>query len=133
MAADIKELNIKPGDTVRVWQKIKEGDLSRKGGAEADKIRLQALEGIVIARKHGSESGATFIIRKMFGDIGVEHIFPLFSPNIDKIEILSQPKMKRAKLYYIREKAAKEIRKKMRQAKAEGKTARMLKSEDRPA
>ncbi len=115
------ENNIQPGDTIKVWQKIKEGDSSRKGGAEADKTRLQAFEGIVIAKKHGSEPGATFTVRKMIGDIGVERIFPLYSPNIEKIEIISHSKTRRAKLYYIRTKAAKEIRKKMKQTKAEAK------------
>jgi large subunit ribosomal protein L19 len=123
MAEETASIKIRPGDTIRIWQKIKEGD----------KIRLQAFEGLVIARKHGSEPGATFTVRKMFGDIGVERIFPLYSPNIDKIETISHSKTRRAKLYYIREKAAKEIRKKMKQIKAEGKTARMLKPEDRPA
>lgn len=107
MAADIKELNIHSGDTVKVWQKIKEGD----------KTRLQVFEGLVIVRKHGNEPGATFTVRKMVGDIGVERIFPLYSPNIEKIEIVSRSKTRRAKLYYIREKAAKEIRKKMKQAR----------------
>jgi large subunit ribosomal protein L19 len=100
----IKNIDIKPGDTVKIWQKIKEGD----------KTRLQIFEGMVIARKHGDEPGATFTVRKMFGDIGVERIFPLHSPNIEKIEIISRSKTRRAKLYYIREKAAREIRKKMK-------------------
>ncbi len=130
MTTDTENINIQPGDTIRVWQKIKEGDPSRKGGAEADKIRLQAFEGLVIAKKHGKEMGATFTVRKMFGDIGVERIFPLYSPNIDKIETISHSKTRRAKLYYIREKAAKEIRKKMKQVKAEAKTARVAKSAD---
>ena len=103
---------IKPGATVKVWQKIKEGD----------KTRLQAFEGIIIARKHGSEPGATFTMRKMIGDIGVERIFPLYSPNIEKIELISRSKTRRAKLYYIREKAAREIRKKMKRMKITEKT-----------
>ena len=126
MAANIledrKNLNLRPGDTVKVWQKIKEGD----------KARLQAFEGLVIARKHGNEPGATFTVRKMVDEIGVERIFPLYSPNIEKIEILSRSKVRRAKLYFIREKAAKAIRKKMRQTKVEEK-ARMLEPEDRLA
>ncbi len=103
----MENLNIKPGMTIKVWQKIKEGE----------KTRLQAFEGLVIAGKHGIEPGATFTVRKMVGDIGVERVFPLHSPNIEKIDILSQSKVRRAKLYYIREKAAKEIRKKMRRLK----------------
>ena len=98
---------IKPGATIKVWQKIKEGD----------KTRLQAFEGLIIARKHGNEAGATFTVRKMFGDIGVERIFPIYSPNIDKVEIISRSKVRRAKLYYVREKAAKAIRKKMRRTR----------------
>ncbi len=103
----MERIDIKPGQIIKVWQKIKEGD----------KTRLQAFEGLVIARKHGLEAGATFTVRKMIGDIGVERIFPLYSPNIEKIELVSQSKSKRAKLYYVREKAAKEIRKKMKQAR----------------
>ena len=99
-----KELDLRAGDTVRVWQKIKEGE----------KFRLQAFEGLVIARKHGSEAGATFTVRKVIDSVGVEKIFPLYSPMIDKIETLRRSKVRRAKLYYVREKAAKEIRHNMR-------------------
>jgi len=107
-----KNIDLQPGSIVKVWQKIKEGD----------KIRLQAFEGLIIAKKHGLEPGATFTVRKMIGDIGVERIFPLYSPNIEKIEIVSHSKVRRAKLYYIREKAAKTIRKKMKQIKVSVKT-----------
>jgi len=100
-----KNLDLRAGDTVKVWQKIRE-----KG-----KTRLQAFEGIVIARKHGCEAGATFTVRRVSSGVGVERIFPLYSPTIDKIEVLRRSKVRRAKLYYIREKAAKEIRKAMRQ------------------
>ena len=99
-----KNLDVKPGDTVRVWQKIQE-----KG-----KTRLQAFEGIVLAHKHGTEAGATFTVRKVIDGVGVEKIFPLYTPMIDKIETLRRSKVRRAKLYFIREKAAKEIRKQMR-------------------
>jgi large subunit ribosomal protein L19 len=99
-----KKLDIKAGDTVRVWQKIQE-----KG-----KTRLQAFEGIILAHKHGREAGATFTVRKVVDGVGVEKIFPLYSPMIDKIESLRRSKVRRAKLYFIREKAAKEIRKQMR-------------------
>ncbi len=107
-----KNIDIHPGSIVKVWQKIKEGD----------KTRLQAFEGLIIAKKHGLEPGATFTVRKMVGDIGVERIFPLYSPNIEKIEMVSRSKVRRAKLYYIREKAAKAIRKKMKQIKVCAKT-----------
>ncbi len=73
-----KTLDMKSGDTVRVWQKIKEGD----------KTRLQAFEGMVLARKHGAEAGGTFTVRKISEGVGVERIFPLYSPNIDSIEVL---------------------------------------------
>lgn len=96
---------IEPGNTVKVWQKIKEGD----------KTRLQAFEGLIIAHKHGCEPGATFTVRKISGGIGVERIFPLFSPNIEKVDLVKKSKVRRAKLYYVRGKAAKEIRKKMKQ------------------
>jgi large subunit ribosomal protein L19 len=99
-----KKLDLRAGDTVKVWQKIKEGD----------KIRLQAFEGLVLARKHGTEAGATFTVRKVTSGVGVEKIYPLYSPNIDKIEILRRAKVRRAKLYHIRKKAAKEISREMR-------------------
>lgn len=102
-----KNLGIKAGDTIRVWQKIQE-----KG-----KTRLQAFEGIVLAKKHGSEAGATFTVRRVLDGIGVEKIFPLYSPIIDKIEIVKRVRTRRAKLYYIREKVAKEIKKQMRKAR----------------
>jgi len=98
------QLGIHPGDTVRVWQKIK----------EKDKTRLQVFEGLVLAHKHGNEPGATFTVRKIASGVGVEKIFPLYSPMIDKIEIVKRAKVRRAKLYYIREKAAREIRRQMR-------------------
>jgi len=101
---DRKALDIKSGDTVRVWQKI----------TEKDKTRLQAFEGLVIAVKHGKEAGATFTVRRVASGVGVEKIFPLYSPMIDSIETLKRSKVRRAKLYHIRNKAAKEIRRQMR-------------------
>jgi large subunit ribosomal protein L19 len=100
-----KKLDIRSGDQVRVWQKIEE---------DKGKFRLQAFEGLVLARKHGSEPGATFTVRKVVGGIGVERIFPLYSPMIDEVELIRRSKVRRAKLYFIREKASKEIRKQMR-------------------
>lgn len=99
-----KKLDFKAGDTIRVWSKIQE-----KG-----KTRLQAFEGLVLSRKHGTESGATFTIRKVTSGVGVERIFPLFSPNIDKIEVLRHSKTRRSKLYYIRTKAVKEVKKRLK-------------------
>lgn len=99
-----KNLGLRSGDTVRVHQKIQE-----KG-----KVRIQVFEGLVIARKHGDEAGGTFTVRATLSGVGVEKIFPLFSPLIDKIEILRRSKVRRAKLYYIREKVAREIRRQLR-------------------
>ena len=104
-----QKLDVRAGDNVRVWQKIEEV----KG-----KFRLQAFEGIVLARKHGSEAGATFTVRKVIDGIGVERIFPLYSPMIDEVELIRRSKVRRAKLYFVRRKAAKEIRHKMRRIMA---------------
>jgi large subunit ribosomal protein L19 len=103
-ALDRQKLDIRSGDTIRVWQKI----------IEKGKVRLQAFEGLVIAVKHGKEVGATFTVRRVASGVGVEKIFPLYSPMIDSIETLKRSKVRRAKLYHIREKAAKEIRRQMR-------------------
>lgn len=100
-----KNLEFSSGDTVRVWSKIED-----KG-----KYRLQAFEGLVLARKHGTSPSATFTVRKVSNSVGVERIFPLYSPMIDRIEVTKKTKTRRSKLYYIREKASKEIRRKMKQ------------------
>ncbi len=102
-----KNIGIRSGDTVRVHQKIEE-----KG-----KTRIQVFEGIVLATKHGTEPGATFTVRRVTGGVGVERIFPLYSPSIDKIEIVKRARVRRSKLYYIREKVAREIRRQMRNAR----------------
>ena len=99
-----KELGIRPGDTIRVHQKIQD-----KG-----KTRIQIFEGLVLARKHGDEPGATFTFRNVASGVGVEKIYPLYSPLIDKLEIVKRAKVRRAKLYYIREKVAREIKRQMR-------------------
>lgn len=101
---NLKDFDMQVGDTVRVHQKIQE-----KG-----KTRLQVFEGMVLSRNHGTEKGATFTVRKNSMGYGVERIFPLFSPIIDKIEVVRRAKVRRAKLYYIRAKAAKEISKRMK-------------------
>lgn len=103
-AVSRKNLDMRTGDTVRVWQKIQE-----KG-----KTRLQAFEGIVLARKHGAEAGATFTVRRNTGGYGVEKIFPLYSATIDKVEVVKRSKTRRSKLYYMRDKALKEIRKRFK-------------------
>ena len=84
--------NFRPGDTVKVFYKIKEGE----------KERIQPFEGIVIAFK-GSEISRTFTVRRVgAGGLGVERIFPIHSPNIQKIEVKKKGKVRRAKLYYLR-------------------------------
>lgn len=88
-----------PGDTVRVSVKIREGD----------KERLQAYEGVVIARKHGGLR-ETFTVRKVSYGVGVERIFPLHSPRLDKIEVVSRGHVRRAKLYYLRDLSGKAAR-----------------------
>ncbi|MDP2676819.1 MAG: 50S ribosomal protein L19 [bacterium] len=118
---DRKKLDIRPGDTIRVWQRVKEGN----------KTRLQAFEGLILARKHGSEPGGTFTVRKVVGGIGVERIFPLYSPTIEKIELVRRSKVRRAKLYYIREKAARAARKKMKQMRVVEETI-LEKAEEKP-
>lgn len=117
-----KKLDFRAGDTVRVFQKIREGG----------KVRLQAFEGLVLARKHGKESGATFTVRKVSVGVGVERIFPLYSPEIDHIVIKATARRhRRAKIYYVRERAAREVRRKMkhifREAKAQSVTSDVTK------
>ncbi len=111
---DIKsriDVKLQSGDAVKVWQKIK----------EKNKIRLQVFEGIVIAKKHGNEAGSTFTVRRAGTDgIGVEKTFPLFSPMIDKIEVVKRSKTKRAKLYYLRKKTARKIKEKLRRVFSTG-------------
>ncbi len=97
-------LGLRAGDTVRVHQKIQD-----KG-----KTRIQIFEGLVLARKHGDEPGATFTVRKVASGVGVEKVYPLYSPLIDKIEIVKRAQVRRSKLYYIREKVAREIKRQMR-------------------
>jgi large subunit ribosomal protein L19 len=102
--AERATLGIRPGDTVRVHQKI----------VEKGKTRTQMFEGLVIAVKHGTEAGATFTVRATMSGIGVERIFPLYAPFIEKIEITRRSKVRRAKLYFIREKVAREVRRQLR-------------------
>ena len=102
-----KKIDIRPGDTVRVSLRVEE-----KG-----KVRTQAFEGMVIAKKHGTEPGGTFTVRKVASGVGVERVFPLFSPLIEKIEVRKRAKVRRAKLYFVRRKAVKEISKKMKRTK----------------
>ncbi len=100
-----KALSFASGDVVRVWNKIKEAD---------GKTRLQAFEGMVLARKHGTETGATFTVRRVASGVGVERVYPLFSPLIDKIELVRHAKTRRSKLYYVRDKAIRDVRRKLK-------------------
>ncbi len=96
---------IRPGDTVKVYQKIK----------EKNKERIQIFEGTVIARKHGKGISSTITVRRVSSGIGVERIFPLHSPNIEKIEIVKRGKVKRAKLYYLRKAKGKKAKLKQKE------------------
>ncbi len=108
-----RKLDVRTGDTVRVWVKVLED-------AEKKKFRLQAFEGLVLAHKHGSEPGATITVRKVASGVGVERVFPLYSPSIDKIELVKRSTVRRAKLYYVREKAVRDVRRKMKQTRMSG-------------
>lgn len=100
---------IRPSDTVLVYQKIKEGE----------KERIQVFEGLVIARNHGRGINATITVRKIISGIGVEKIFPLHSPTIEKIEVVKREKTRRAKLYYLRTAKGKRARLKEESIKKE--------------
>ena len=101
---------IKPGDTVKVLQKIKEGD----------KERNQVFEGVILARKHGKGISSTITVRRIIDGIGVERIFPLHSPLIEKIEIMQKGKVRRAKLYYLRERVGKKAKVKRKEKTGPG-------------
>lgn len=90
MRLDIPDF--RPGDTVRVHARIKEGD----------KERIQVFQGAVIRKRKG-RMGATFTVRKISYGIGVERIFPLHSPNIDRVEVVTKGKVRRGRLYYMRQ------------------------------
>ena len=114
---DRASLGIRAGDTVRVWQNIvelKKGKAANKKEVTTKNVRKQAFEGLVLAVKHGTEPGAMFTVRKVASGVGVEKIFPLYSPMIQEIEILRRTRMRRAKLYFIRRKAAHDVRRAMR-------------------
>ena len=102
--AERAKLDMRAGDTVRVEQKV----------IEKGKTRLQAFEGLVLSVKHGKEAGSTFTVRATLSGVGVEKIFPLYSPMIEKIDIVRRSKVRRAKLYFIRDKAAKEVARQLR-------------------
>jgi large subunit ribosomal protein L19 len=97
MRADLP--GFRPGDTVEVYVRIVEGD----------KERIQVFKGVVI-RKRGGLTGASFTVRKVSYGVGVERIFPLHSPNLDRVVILTQGRVKRSRLYYLRERVGKKAR-----------------------
>jgi large subunit ribosomal protein L19 len=103
----LKEVpDFRPGDTLRVNVRVREGD----------KERIQAFEGVCIARKHGGVS-ETFTVRKISGGIGVERIFPLHTPMIESIKVVRRGRVRRAKLYYLRNLRGKAARIKERQTR----------------
>jgi large subunit ribosomal protein L19 len=99
MKSDLPEFG--PGDTINVHVRVVEGD----------KERIQQFQGVVISRR-GSGLGTTFTVRKVSNGVGVERIFPVHSPRLAKIEVMKSGRVRRAKMYYIRTLAAKQIRQK---------------------
>ncbi len=112
--------DLQVGMTVRVHQKLKQGE----------KGKASVFEGIIIARKHGGEPGASITVRHAAGGYGVEKVYPLRLPSIEKIEVVKTGRTRRAKMYYLREKTAKEIRKKTR---AEAVTPKAQESVEEPS
>ena len=88
--------DFRTGDTIRVNVRLKEGE------GDKEKERLQAFEGVVISKK-GRASGATFTVRRVSFGVGIERIFPLHSPSISSVEIVGKGKVRRARLYYLRD------------------------------
>ncbi len=114
------KLGIRAGDTVRVIQNIvefKKGRGTDKKEKTIKNTRKQAFEGLVLSVKHGTEAGGMFTVRATLSGVGVEKTFPLYSPVIDSIEIVKRSRVRRAKLYFIREKAAKAVRRQLRNAR----------------
>lgn len=114
------KLGIRAGDTVRVTQNIielKKGKGTDKKEKTIKNARKQVFEGLVISTKHGTEAGGMFTVRATLSGVGVEKTFPIYSPVIDSIEIVKRSKVRRAKLYFIREKAAKAVRRQLRNAR----------------
>ena len=106
--------DVKPGDTVKVYQKITD----IKDGKTRE--RIQVFEGVVLARKHGKGVSATITVRNVIDGVGVERVFPLHAPFIEKIEIVRNSKVRRAKLYYLRTVKGKKARLKTKENKNRG-------------
>jgi len=99
---------VRIGWTIRINQRIQEGS----------KTRVQAFEGTVIAQKHGTEAGGTITVRKVADGFGVEKVFPVYLPSIESVKVIKKTKVRRAKLYYLRGKTSKEIRRKVKTEQA---------------
>ncbi len=99
--------DIRPGDTIKVYQIIPNPGTSKHG---EEKEKIQVFEGIVLAKRRHKEIGATITVRKVIDRIGVERIFPIFSPTIKKIEIIRRGKVRRAKLFYLRRASGRKAR-----------------------
>lgn len=106
--AELERTDIRVGQTVRVHQKITEGT----------KERIQVFEGLVIAHKHGVGANATFMVRKESDGIGVERIFPIHSPIIAKLELVRTSKVRRSKLYHLRDRRARPLREEVKKKTA---------------
>jgi len=92
-----KDVTLKPGMVVKVHEKIKE--INAKG---EEKERIQVFEGTIIAYKHGNEPGATITVHKVSNGVSVEKIFPIKSPVVDRVEVIKQMRVRRAKLNYLK-------------------------------
>ncbi|MBU1045532.1 50S ribosomal protein L19 [Patescibacteria group bacterium] len=99
--------DIRPGDTVKVYQIIPDSDSSKNGEG---KEKIQVFEGVVLAKRRNREIGATITVRRVIDRIGVERIFPVFSPTIKKIEVVRRGRVKRAKLFYLRRASGRKAR-----------------------
>lgn len=102
--------SIKAGDTVKIVLKLKETNPDKKSKGS----KTQTIQGLVLARKHNKELGASLTIRSIVDSVGVEWILPLYTSDIIKVDILKSSKVRRAKLYYIRKKSVKETKAKLR-------------------
>ena len=106
-AARTKHPEFGAGDTINVHVRIQEGE----------KVRIQQYQGVVIQRKNKNSNGESFTVRKISNQVGVERIFPLLSPSIEKIEVKRYGKVRRARIYYLRDKIGKNARVKERRFK----------------
>jgi large subunit ribosomal protein L19 len=103
-----KTPDLQAGDIVKVYQKVKEQDPSAKSGQV--KERIQVFEGVLLAKKHGKGVSGTITVRKISQGVGVERVFPLHSPLVEKIEVARKTKVRQGKLYYLRSLQGKKAR-----------------------